>query len=107
MPFLSTCILHPLEREPGAVVRSRPGLPIVAQTLGEAVEAAEKHFSVWIVPHDPPKWFRVYGLPGYNEEQYLLVDIHVRRDGQDICPKQDLSFPLLESDTVSIGVLAC
>jgi len=99
--------MHPLERQPGAVVRSRPGLPIVAQTLGEAVAAAEKYFSVRIVPHDAPKWFRVYGQPGFNAEQYLLGDIHVRRGGQDICPKQDLSFSLQESDGVSIGTLVC
>jgi len=100
-------IMHPLEREPGAVVRSRRGLPIVAQTLGEAIEAAAKYFSVRIVAHDPPKWFRIYGLPKHNADQYLLVDIHVCRGAQNICPKQDLSFPLLEADVVSIGALAC
>jgi hypothetical protein len=107
MPFLRTSILHPLERRPDAVVRGRPGLPVVAQTAGEAIAAAAEHFGVRIVPHDPPKWFRIYGMPEYASEQYLLVDIHVERDAQDICIKQDLRFPLLESDVVSIGALAC
>jgi hypothetical protein len=107
MPFLRTCILHPLERQPGALVRSRPGLPIVAQTLGEAVAVAAHHFGVRIVPHDPPKWFRIYGLPEFTAEEYRLVDIHVLREAKDICVKQDLLFPLLESDVVSIGAIAC
>jgi hypothetical protein len=63
MPFLRTIILHPLERQPGAVVRSESGLPIVAKTLGEAIESAEKYFNVRIVVHDPPKWFRVSACP--------------------------------------------
>ena len=107
MPFLRTLIMHPLERQSDALVRSRPGLPIVAQTLGEAVAVAADYFRVRIVPHDPPKWFRIYDMPDSTAEDYMLVDIHVLRGGQNICIKQDLSFPLLESDVVSIGVLAC
>ena len=106
MPFLRTLIMHPKERQPDALVRSRSGMPIVAQTLGEAVTVAADYFGVRIVPHDPPKWFRVYGSPDSTAE-YKLVDIHIHRDKQEICPQQDLSFPLLESDVVSIGVLAC
>jgi hypothetical protein len=106
MPFLRTLIMHPLEREPDAQVRSRAGMPIVAKTLGAAVAVAANYFGVRIVPHDPPKWFRVYGSPDCRAE-YMLVDIHVYRDKQTICPKQDLSFPLLESDIVGIGVLTC
>ena len=106
MPFLRTLIMHPLERQPDAQVRSEAGMPIAAKTLGEAVAAAADYFKVRIVSHDPPKWFRVYDSPNCTAE-YMLVDIHVHRDKQTICPKQDLSFPLLESDVVSIGVLAC
>jgi hypothetical protein len=107
MPFLRTFIMHPLERQPSAQVRSLSGLPIAAQTVGEAVAAAAEYFGVRIVPHDPPKWFRIYDMPDYAAEQYTLVDIHVERDAQDICIKQDLGFPLLESDVVSIGALVC
>jgi hypothetical protein len=107
MPFLQTLIMHPLEHKPGALVRSRPGLPIAAQTVGEAIAAAAEYFGVRIVPHDPPKWFRIYGMPGYAADKYALVDIHVERDAKDICIKQDLGFPLLEPDVVSIGALVC
>jgi hypothetical protein len=107
MPFLRTLIMHPLEREPDAPVRSRPGLPIVAKTVGEAIAVAAEYFGLRIVPHDPPKWFRIYGYPNSAAEDYMLVDIHVIRDAKDICIKQDLLFPLLESDVLSIGALAC
>jgi hypothetical protein len=107
MPFLRTLIMHPLESRSDALVRSRAGLPIVAQTLGDAVAVAANYFGVRIVPHDPPKWFRIYDMPDSTAEDYRLVDIHVLRDGLDICVKQDLSFPLIERDVVSIGVLAC
>ncbi len=106
MPYLSTLIGHPLESAPGSLFRSRPGLPIEASTLGEAVSLAAKLFGVRIVPHDPPKWFRIYGMPE-SVAEYILVDIHIHRDGQDICALQDLSIPLLKSDAVSIGMLAC
>jgi hypothetical protein len=107
MPFLQTRIMHPLEDKPNALVRSRPGLPIAAQTVGDAIAVAAEHFGVRIVPHDPPKWFRIYGMPDSAPEEYRLVDIHVHRGAQDICIKQDLLFPLLESDAVSIGALVC
>lgn len=107
MPFLSTFIIHPLEDQPGTLVRSRPGLPIAAQTVGDAIAFAAEYFGVRIVPHDPPKWFRIYGLPGFPTEKFMLVDVHVERGEEDICIKQDLGFPLLESDVVSIGVLVC
>lgn len=107
MPFLKTFISHPLEQLPDALVRSRAGMPIVAGTVGEAVEVASQYFGVKIVPHDPPKFFRVYGMPDATAEDYKLVDIHIQRDRQEICIKQDLSFALLESDEVLIGMLAC
>jgi hypothetical protein len=106
MPFLRACILHPREREPGSLVSTKPGLPIVARTLGEAITVAAEYFKVRIVPHDPPKWFRVYGTR-QDVTEYTLVDIHIKRDGQEICPKQDLEYLLMESDIVSIGALAC
>ena len=77
-----------------------------ATTLGEAVAIAAGHFGVRIVPHDPPKWFRVYGIPG-DGSGFTLVDVHIDREGCEICPKQDLGFPLLESDIVGIGFLVC
>jgi hypothetical protein len=109
MAFLSTIIGHPLERSGPyrySGLRTSAGQRIEARTLGEAVAIAERMFDVRIVPHDPPKWFRVYGIPGSSSE-YVLVDIHVRRGSEAICAKQDLTFPLLDTDIVSIGLLAC
>jgi hypothetical protein len=60
--------MHPLECQPDTQVRSQAGMPIVAKTLGEAVAVAANYFGVRIVPHDPPKWFRVYGSPDCQAE---------------------------------------
>jgi hypothetical protein len=85
---------------------SPEGKRIEATTLGEAVAVAEQMLGVRIIPHEPPKWFRVYGIPESRSE-YSLVDIHIRRGKQEICAKQDMSIPLLDGDIVSIGLLAC
>jgi hypothetical protein len=82
-----------------------------ARTLGEAIQHYESKFGVAIRPCTKP-------LPGESEVKYFevseagagitwLVDIHVVRGSAEICPKQDLSFPLLESDLVEMGELAC
>jgi hypothetical protein len=105
MPFLCTLINHPLERLPDALIRSRDGLPIVAQTIGDAVAVAAEFFSVRIVPHDSSQWLRIYGLRE-STTGYRLAGMHVFRDGKDVFPKLDfLSFPLLESDRVIISTL--
>jgi hypothetical protein len=82
MPYLRTLIGHPLEREPDCDLRSKNGRRIDALNLAEAIAAAEQIFEIRIVPHDPPKWFRVSGIPGRSGE-YQLIDIHVHR-GSDI-----------------------
>lgn len=105
MPFLLTDILHPLEVDATTFACSQAATPINATTLSEAIAMAAARFGVRIVPHDPPKFFRVYDVPGASDE-YLLVDIHVVRDGQILSPAQNLAFRLLESDIVDIGVLA-
>ena len=106
MPYLRTLIFHPLEKEPGSPLRIKAGQRIEAKTLGEAIHAAEQILHLEIIPHDPPKWFRVRGLLD-QKESYGLVDIHILRGTENICPKQDLDFPLLDSDIVAIGALAC
>jgi hypothetical protein len=109
MPFLTTSIGHPLEDSetyPDSPLTSPTGQRIEATNLGEAVAVAAGIFGVRIVPHDPPKWFRVYGIPDTPFE-YRVVDIHIKRGDEVICPKQDLSFPLLDADIVSIGMRAC
>jgi hypothetical protein len=39
-----------------------------------------------------------------NEPQ--VIDLHVFRGGEEICPKQDLSFALLPDDVIGIALLA-
>jgi hypothetical protein len=106
MPFLRARIFHPLEEQPGWPLCSEGGKRIDAGTLGDAMQIAGQIYGIRIVPHDPPKWFRAYGVPGWDEH-FMLVDVHVLRGSEEICPKQDVLFRLLEADIVKIGVIAC
>lgn len=105
MPLLRSWISHPLEHEPGSTLRTS-GIPIVAKSLGEALGEASRILGVRFEPHDPPKWFRAYGIPDFGDG-FMLVDIHVKRDGTEICPKQDVTFQILESDVVYIYIPTC
>ncbi len=105
MPLLRSWIRHPMEHEPGSTLRTS-GIPIVAKSLGEALGEASRILGVSFEPHDPPKWFRTYGIPDLGDG-YMLVDIHIERDGAEICPKQDLSFQIIESDVVYISIPIC
>src|SRR3954469_18810419 len=102
MPFLKALFSCPGVRE---FIRLE-NVAIEATTLGEAISAAERLANVRIVAHDPPKWFRVYA-PDSDSPDYRLADIHVSRGDADICPKQDIGYALLPSDTIYIGALAC
>lgn len=93
------------------------GTPVLANatTLSEAIQAYENEYAVSIVPYDGSlqaipftegeerKYF--FYIRSATERQ--LVDIHVVRDAQEICPKQNLSFELLDGDTIRIGELIC
>ena len=114
MPYLRSFIGHPSERESGSILRTTEGRRIEASTLEKALRVAEQIFQVRIVPHDPPKYFRVHRVPEEpihlvpeQTQIYQLVDIHLVRNGEDICLKQDLAFPLLDSDVVVMGTLVC
>lgn len=82
-----------------------------AKNLGDALKAYEARFEVSIEPCRAP-------LPGQSEHKYFnvmssvpkqsgLVDIHILRDGEEICPRQDLGFSLNEGDVVEMGSLTC
>lgn len=98
--------VYPLQRQP---------LVVEAGTLAEALAAYTAAFGVRFRPYDgsaplvpfrsdePPKYF-IHESPDGSS---LLVDIHVRRGSQIICPKQDLNFRLQPTDRVEIGLLAC
>jgi hypothetical protein len=106
MPFLRAYIRHPFERQPGWSLRTDAGKYIDAAALGDAKQIAAEMYAVRIVPHDPPKWFRVYDMPEMDGH-FILADVHVERGAEELCPKQDVSFPLFETDIVRIGAIAC
>ncbi|NVM86432.1 hypothetical protein FHT32_006667 [Variovorax sp. SG517] len=86
---------------------------IAVNTLGEALAAYELRFNAKIVPFagNPddlhlaePKYFT---FQGSGQDTSILVDIHIHRDGKEICPRQDLNFRLLAGDLVELGPLIC
>lgn len=84
-----------------------------ARTLGGAVAEYETHFNVQIAPmlepfdgdpHNAGKYFKFTDMSTGVQK---LVDIHISRNSEDICLKQDLSFALLPEDIVELGELIC
>jgi hypothetical protein len=85
---------------------TRPaGIELAGSTLGALLDSLFKTTGIQVKRNDPPKYFR-YHSPR-DPDGYFLVDIHIERDGQEICVGQDLSFALLETDIVTAGMLAC
>ena len=98
------------------------GDPVDAATLGEALDHYAKAYSVTFEPYDgsypdhpfanaePDKYFWFDGKVHSSnfetaERRRRPVDIHVFRDGQTICPKQDLSFALQPGDEIEVDVI--
>ena len=109
---------------------------VEAATLGEALAAAERVYGLSIKPataedkyftvRDPSRPPEVSKPPPVSgllpsvttrlrqRRQRDLrgpgqgnADIHVRRGGQELCPRQDLDFVLLPGDLVVVGMLMC
>ena len=86
-----------------------------AATLGEALQKYEAAFGCVFAPYDgssPGVPFEPGGTPRYffrttREGRKELVDIHIERAGEDLCPKQDLSFSLMDGDVIRYGPLIC
>lgn len=101
----------------GSGFTSKEGTPVEtgAEILGEAIKAYEEKHAVTIAPYDgsldaipfeegeEPKYF-FYSKSALDRR---LVDIHVFRNGQEICPKQNLSFVLMDGDIIQVGELVC
>ncbi len=106
-------IPHALES--GIVVKLHEPLRTTAKTLADALDAYSKEFGVSILPYDgslPEIPFVAEESPRYffhrkTHGECFLVDIHVERGSEDICPKQDLAFLLRPGDRVRIGPLVC
>ena len=88
-----------------------------AHTLGGAIRDYERKFAVEITPYDGkldghplhqddlPKYF--YYTPKGKRKGGPLVDIHIRRDGDSWCLRQDLDYEVFDSDLVEMGELFC
>ncbi|MCF7223632.1 hypothetical protein [Marilutibacter chinensis] len=102
---------HDFPRPPHDLTTPEPaepgGLEIPAATLGELLAHLEDAHGIRVVPHDPPKYFRYYPRDSDSAVEFHMVDIHIYRDGMEICPKQDLAFPLEDEDAIEAGPLMC
>jgi len=106
MPTLRTWINHPLEYEPGSGLR-RVGIPISGRTVGEVLSEASRSLSVRFEPHEGPMWFRAYGIAPHETVGWI-VDVRVIRGNTDcypLRPNRNTSFPIEDSDTVSIYII--
>jgi len=84
-----------------------------AETLGDAIKAYEARFDVSISPYstqitpddeDAAKYFL---CKDNQAELTSLVDIHIFRGKEEICPKQNISFKLELTDMVELGEPIC
>ncbi|EGF93156.1 hypothetical protein ABI_15960 [Asticcacaulis biprosthecium C19] len=89
---------------------------VSAATLGEAIRQFEAAFSVTVSPYDgtdPALPFtegepRRYFFYSNADADRFLIDIHIFRGTEEICPKQNLDYPLQNGDIVDMaGPLVC
>ena len=91
---------------------------IAATTLGEAIAAYEAAFSAKLTPfvdahlRDLPADLRIqardwFVYDGRNGRGGYAVAVVVLRGERRLVPVHDMSFPLLEGDTINIGPLGC
>jgi hypothetical protein len=106
MPTLRTWINHPREHEANSGLR-RVGIPISARTVGELLAEASRVLGVRFQQHEGPMWFRAYGIPPYDDVGWI-VDVRIIRGDADIYPlrpERNTSFPLEDSDIISIYII--
>ncbi len=84
-----------------------------ATTLDAAIRDYETRFGAQITKHqdtltvDEEAAAKYFAYLDLETRQIQLVDIHVFREGREICPKHDLQFPLEPDDVVEFGELIC
>jgi len=82
-----------------------PGVLIEAESLGELIDVLTEKYDCRIIKNpDLDKYFIYYGEKAPDG---VLVDIHINRRGDTICPKQNLNFVLEKNDEIHFGVPAC
>lgn len=106
MATLRTWVTHPMEHDSEVDLR-RVGIPVSAHTVADVLAAASRELSIRFEPYEGPIWFRAYGIPP-NEEIGWITDVSIQR-GEDLIyplrPKRDTSFPVFDSDIISIFII--
>lgn len=95
--------------EPSPFAAHPPPAPLRlrAATLGDALDAYEEAYGAEIFAADGHggRYFVCQDLDSGDE---YLVDVHVLREGEELCPRQDRGFALRPGDRVLLmGLLAC
>lgn len=90
----------------GPATVESPGIELQGATLGELLAELSRATGARVIPDPESSKFFHYYL-GTGTEECELVDIHVLRGVEEICPKQDLGFALQPTDKVVPGPLAC
>lgn len=90
---------------------------IPGKSLGELLKNYCQQYDLKITPakgfidetsKEPKYWQYIGNHDFFGVDGEIIIDIHVTRDGKMICPKQDLDFPLIETDLIDIpAMLAC
>lgn len=104
LPLAPTHSLH-TEENGNIITEQLPGVSINADNLGELIDFIQTNYECKIVKNPNLDKYFIY----YSERapKGVVVDIHIKRNGKTICPKQNLNFVLQENDEVRFGVPAC
>jgi hypothetical protein len=95
------------------VVTQRAAFMVNASTFGRALSIYCRYFRCKLTPFSgelPEAWggcgdqasYFEY-TPEHGEER--ILDIHIQRGDEIVCPKQNLDFPLDDGDLITIGVI--
>ena len=95
------------------LVHVRAPFMVQADTLGLALKVYTRYFKSTLAPYDgplPKGWNeknnqRKYFLHTASDYKTQILDIHIMRGEDEICPKQDLDFALQYGDIVHVGVI--
>lgn len=111
-----------LEHTYHAIFKDSEDLPDL-KTLGHLIDYLEAYYEIRIEKMKQNKLFKIFtSLSKYIEvddskldklkstfkhflgKGYFLLDIHILRDGVEICPKQNLSFELQQEDIIKLNM---
>lgn len=94
------------------IATERAPFMVNASTFGRALEIYCSYFKCALEPFsgELPQGWCGHGIEGsyfqytpqHGEESVL--DIHIRRGEDILCPKQDMSYPMKTDDIITVGV---